>query len=109
MLTAALSLLALLPAADPPKPVFPLGKETTYFTGPLDKDGYVDYAAALNERLGKGVTPQNNALALLWRVWGPTPNRGNRMPAEYFKLLGIEEPPESGEYFVDFDTYRKKH
>ena len=29
--------------------------------GPLDKDGYVDFEAALNERLGKGVPPEKNA------------------------------------------------
>src|SRR5258708_3874889 len=37
---------------------FTIGKETTYFEGPVDKDGYIDYVAALNERLRKGVTPE---------------------------------------------------
>jgi hypothetical protein len=46
------------PAAKQKKPNFTIGKETTYVTGPVDKDGYIDYAAALNERLGKGVTPR---------------------------------------------------
>ena len=68
MFSATLCLLLLVPAAEPPKPKFPLGKETTYVIGPLDKDGYVEYAAALNERFGKGVTPQNNANVLIWKA-----------------------------------------
>src|SRR5262245_59150500 len=77
---------------------FTIGKDTTYVTGPLDKDGYIDYAAALNERLGKGVTPANNANVLLWKALGPRPE-GGTMPAEFFQLLGIEPPPEKGDYF----------
>jgi hypothetical protein len=42
------------------KPKFTISKETTFITEPLDKDGYPDYAAALNARLSKGVTPENN-------------------------------------------------
>src|SRR5262245_33592389 len=61
------------PAANPPKGKFTISKETTYVTGPLDKDGYIDYAAALNERLGQGVTPENNANVLLWRAMGLQP------------------------------------
>src|SRR6516225_9670041 len=53
---------------------FTISKETTYVTGPLDKDGYIDYAAALNERLGQGVTPENNANVLLWRAMGLQPD-----------------------------------
>src|SRR5713101_3375645 len=64
---------------------FTISKETTYVTGPLDKDGYIDYAAALNERLGKGVTPENNANVPIWKALGPHPE-GATMPAEFFKL-----------------------
>ena len=39
-----------------PEPKLPLGKETTYVTRPLDRNGYIDYEAALNERLGRGIT-----------------------------------------------------
>lgn len=110
MIATPLLLIALFPAEDPVKPKFPVGKETTYFTGPLDKDGYVDYAAALNERFGKGITPEKNAVALLWKAWGPKPLRSSQeMPPEYFKLLGIEKPPNKGDYFIDIDSYRKQH
>lgn len=45
-------------------------KDVTYFTEPLDANGNVDYFAALNIHLSKGITPENNAAALLWQVFG---------------------------------------
>jgi RNA polymerase sigma factor (sigma-70 family) len=86
------------------KPPFTLGKETTYVTGPLDKAGQVDYEAALNEKLSKAITPQNNANVLLCKALGPRPDR-TAMPAEFFRWLGIPAPPEKGEYFVDIGRY----
>jgi hypothetical protein len=90
-------------AQDQParKANFTVSKETTYATGPVGPDGRIDYAAALNERLGKGVTADTNATVAVWRAFGPKPEGGLGMPAEFFKLLGIEEPPEKGDYFVD--------
>jgi hypothetical protein len=87
---------------------FTISKETTYVTGPVDKDGYIDYAAALNERLRQGVTPENNANVLIWKALGPKPEGGS-MPTDFFKLLGIHPPPEKGDYFVDLDRYIKDH
>ena len=73
-MTLIVSLLLLLPAADAePAPKLPLGKDTTYVTGPLDKDGYIDYEAALNDRLGKNITSETNANVLIWKTLGPTP------------------------------------
>ena len=40
---------------------FVLSKETTFYTGPLRPDGTVDYVEAINERLSRGVTPEDNA------------------------------------------------
>src|SRR2546429_6929409 len=80
------------------KPKFTIGKETTYVTGPVDADGYIDYAAALNKRLGKGITPADNANVLLWKALGPQP-QGEKMPPDFFKWLGTPEPPERGDYF----------
>ncbi len=107
MLGTALLLLPLLAAQDAPAPQFPLGKDTTYVTGPLDAEGYVDYAAALNARLGKGVTPRTNANALLWKALGPAPEGGNRMPPEFFRRLGVEEPPPRGDYLIALDAFLK--
>src|SRR5262245_33640625 len=81
-------------------PRFTVGKDTTFATEPLDKQGYVDYQAALNQRLSKGVTAENNADVLLWQAFGPHPE-GTKMPAEFFKLLGIKEPPAKGDYFIE--------
>jgi hypothetical protein len=101
--------LALLSGDDRPTPKFPLGKETTYITEPLDKDGYLDYEAALNDRLGKGITPEKNANVLIWKALGPRPEGGKGMPAEYFKRLGMDEPPEEGDYFIDLGRYVNDH
>jgi hypothetical protein len=88
------------------KPRFTISKETTYVTGPLDKDGYIDYVTALNERLSKGVTPENNANVLFWKAFGPHPKRAT-MPPEFFKWLG-HRPPERGDYFIDLLPYIAK-
>ena len=87
------------------QPKFTIGKETTYVTGPLRKDGTIDYAAALNEWLSKGVTPENNANVLFWKAFGPHPE-GPTIPAEFFKLLGYQ-PPERGDYFISLLPYLK--
>lgn len=81
-----------------------VSKETTYITGPLDKDGYVDYETALNERLGKDITPERNAVALLWQALGPNLN-GRPVLPEFFRLLKIPAPPEHGRYFVALYQY----
>jgi hypothetical protein len=88
------------------KPRFTVGKETTYVSGPLTDDGYIDYATALNERLARGVTPDNNANVLIWKAIGPRPE-GTALPAEYFRWLGIDEPPARGDYFVPMSQYMK--
>src|ERR1051326_511148 len=89
-------LFALVWAAWPGKSTFTVSPETTYVTGPLDKDGDVDYVTALNERLSQGVTPENNANVLIWQALGPRPEGGDGMPEEYWKWLGIGPPPAGG-------------
>ena len=90
-----------------PKSKLPLGKDTTFVTGPLDKEGYVDYEAALNERLRRGVTSETNAKVLIWKAVGPRPE-GSRVSAEYFKWLGIDEPPEPGDYVVGIGKFLRE-
>jgi len=95
---------------DPPgkkgKPKFTIGKETTYVTKPVDKDGYIDYVAALNEHLKKGVTPEKNAVVVLMKAFGPRPE-GGPVSVEFFKWLDMEPPPEKGAYFQTATTYLK--
>jgi hypothetical protein len=81
------------------KSTFTIAKDTTYFTSPLDQDGYVDYATAVNERLRQGVTPENNANVLYWKAFGPRDGYTKVTP-EYFHWLQMPEPPEAGNYFV---------
>jgi len=105
----------VLAADDPPKKAddqkkpkaqFTISKETTYVTGPLREGGYIDYVAALNERMKQGVTPENNAMVLLVRALGPAPE-GVKLPDRYFKDLGCEAPPADGKYFREFDKFLK--
>ena len=63
------------------KPKFTISKETTYVTGPLTKDGTIDYAAALHQRLSQGVTPESNANVLFWKATGSLPGRLPKRPA----------------------------
>ncbi len=79
-----------------------LSKQTTVATAPLRADGYVDYAAALNERNGQGVTPENNAAVLLWEAVGPKAiDPTDRL--QFFKMLGIAPLPEKADYFRVLD------
>jgi hypothetical protein len=102
--------LLLVCAADnkPPAPKLPLGKDTTYVVGPLDKHGYIDYEAALNAELSKGITPEKNANALLMMVFGPAPEGGDGLPPIYFKWLDIPIPPKEGEYFIGLSTFTRE-
>lgn len=112
MITITTSVLLFIATADEKKdapltPPLPIGKETTYVTGPIDKDGYIDYEAALNERLGKGITAETNCNALLFKAIGPRPE-GADLPTRYYKLLGIEAPPEKGDYLVSLGAYQAR-
>ena len=98
-------LLSTASHADEPKKVrVPVSKQTTWITGPLRKDGTVDYAKALNARLSKGVTPQNNAVLLLVQVLGP-----KKFPAEvrndYFKALDLPAKLPDGPRFLSLEDF----
>ena len=88
-----------------PRAKFTLGRDTTFFTEPLDKDGYVDYASALNAYFGKGVKPEENAYVSIITVLGPSPEGGMALPNSFFQALGIEPLPADGEYFRPLYAY----
>lgn len=90
------------------KPKFTISPATTRVTEPLDADGYVDYAAALNKHFSKGVTAKNNANVLLLQAMGPHPDGIKKMDPAYFEWLGIESPPEQGDYFVQLQRYARE-
>jgi hypothetical protein len=82
-----------------PKPEIRISRETTYVTGPLREDGYVDYVAAMNALCSRGVTLENDAAVPLWQAVGPKSlDAGIRK--RYFELLGIPELPEQGDYLL---------
>ncbi len=70
-----LMLIVATTAVSHPTPKYPIGKETTYITEPLDKDGYVDYEAALNSWLSQGIVPEKNSVVLLPDYYYPVVSR----------------------------------
>ena len=105
-----LLLIGLIYASRPGRSTFTVSPETTYVTGPLDKDGYVDYVTALNERLRGNIKPEENANVLIWQATGPQAleatvlgERRLTMPEEYWQWLGVPPPPEDGDYFVRYE------
>jgi hypothetical protein len=88
---------------------FTIGKATTHVTGPRDANGHIDYAAALNERLKKGVTPENNANVLFWKALGPSPVVNQQAPPAFFEALGVAAPSASGDYFVGLRQYAQRN
>jgi len=79
------------PLASRPDPRFAISKPTTFLTGPLRADGYVDYLTALNDRAARGVTISNNSAVLLRQALG-VKRFGPVISDRYFELLGVAPP-----------------
>ncbi len=90
--------------SDWPKPKIAISRETTYVTGPLRENGYVDYVAALNRHCSEGVVPENNAAIALWQAHGPK-GIHPKIRTVYFQMLGIAKPLDDGEYLLSFDEF----
>ncbi|MDB4786373.1 hypothetical protein OAK47_03670 [Planctomycetaceae bacterium] len=88
-------------SANKPLP-FRISKETTYITGPLMKNGLVDYSRWLNQQKSQGVTPETNAAVFYWKAIGQSkefldsPEFFTRMKKE----LGTDPFAEGGPYLV---------
>jgi hypothetical protein len=76
-----------------------ISKETTYLTGPLASDGWLDYAPVINERCKTGVTVENNAAILFWQAVGPK-EIPKEMRAAFFQGLGLDAPADEGDYLI---------
>lgn len=77
---------------------FEVSTETTLITEPLTEAGRLDYGAALNQMMKKGVTPETNAAVYYWRAIGPQPDG---LEIEGFvdnmkKELGVDPFSENG-------------
>jgi hypothetical protein len=91
-----------------PSECFTIGKATTFVTGPVDKDGSIDYVTALNQRLSEGIKPADNASVLLWQALGPHPE-GATMPPGFFHWLGMKRPVEHGDYWITQTQFLDQH
>jgi hypothetical protein len=87
------------------EPVVPLATETTKITQPLDESGDPDYIEFLNQMYSSGVTPENNAVVLMIQANGPTLER-QPISEEFYRRLGIDPLPLSGDYLIPFVTYQ---
>lgn len=78
--------------------------DTTVATGPVDKDGFIDYEVALNERMRGAITPESNAVNLLFTAIGPRPE-GAALHEDFYKWLGRKEPPLDAAYLTMSGTF----
>ncbi len=85
-------------------PKFTLSAKTSFLKGPMRKDGFVDYAAAINEQLSRGVPSSGNACIDLFLALGPAPET-SVMPNEFFSELGMERPKKGDGYLKSFFNF----
>jgi hypothetical protein len=82
-----------------PNPRIGVSKQTTFITEPLGAGGLPDYEQYLLNELRDGVTPENNAVTLLWQALFPAD-----MPPQDIPLvateLGLEQVPLAEEALV---------
>jgi hypothetical protein len=75
-----------------PDPQIVVSRQTTYLTEPLRPNGLPDYERYFLEHYREGVTPRNNAAALIWKALWP----GELSPQDYApiaKELGLAQIP----------------
>jgi hypothetical protein len=85
-----------------------VSKETTHVLGPLSTDGAIDFFAAINRDLSKGVTLENNGAIAYWRTVGPAQIPENERRA-LFAVLGIPALSDQGSYFISMrDFFRQR-
>jgi hypothetical protein len=87
-----------------PSPPITLSRNTTYITEPLHANGMPDYERNILERLRNGVTPQNNAAALIWPTLWP----GEAQPTEYAIIaaeLGLNSIPAQRDALIPIYKY----
>jgi hypothetical protein len=86
------------PAANLP---FKIGDNTTVVSGPLNPDGTIDYVAALNDKLSRDVTPENNGFVVWLKIMG-TNAIGKEARADFVDLSGSKDAPAVG--WVDWSV-----
>ncbi len=86
-------------------PHYRVSPATTFVTGPLNRDGTVNFAAAINAANSQGVAPQDNAAVALLKILGAHVLLGTA-PARTAGLaaMGISKLPQTGA-FTSFSDY----
>ena len=95
------------PAAKPAKQTaLRISPETTFIVEPLDEHGFVDYVAAVNQRMSKDLKPEDNYEAAVRQIVsvGHIPESIRK---EYFERLGIEAPARKVDA-ISFETGFRK-
>lgn len=93
--------------AVPPVARILVSPATTHFTEPLNDDGLVNLAAALNRHYGNGIVLENNAAVVLYEVLGPAPE-GVQLSEEFFQQLGMAVPSDNDNFFLGFGQWIKQ-
>lgn len=97
--TVLLLVLIFLLQLFGPSPRIMVSPQTTYIIEPLRANGLPDYEKYVLELHRKGVTPENNAAALLWQALWP----GELDPPQYAAVaaeLGLDEIPSEEDSLV---------
>lgn len=90
--------------------IIPVRRDTTYLLGPINKEGGVDYVAALNAMESKGVTLNNNALPLLIEAAGPKCFHTKYGDGKWvMRKLGMKAFAKNAESLITFTHWKKKH
>ena len=90
--------------------IIPVRRDTTYLLGPINKEGGVDYVAALNTMESKGVTASNNALPLLIEAAGPKCFHTKYGDGKWvMRKLGMKAFAKNAKSLITFTHWNKKH
>lgn len=84
-----------------------LSRETTYVTGPLRPDGFVDYVQAYDDICSREVTADNNAGPLLLRAFGPALYFEDEQFKRVCNKLKIPTHATAEDYFISFHAIIK--
>jgi hypothetical protein len=92
-----------------PNPRIVVSKQTTFITEPLGPDGLPDYEQHVLNRLRDGVTPENNAVALLWQALFPA-DVDPKFHAAVAAELGLDDVPLESEALASYysETMRRR-
>ena len=87
----------------------PIGRETTYVTGPRNADGTINYVAAANAIAAGEAKPDDNAAAAFLEAM-PRGKEPFQIPVEVYESLGVSVPDSESVRFQLFGAWlTEKH